>query len=358
MHIEPIAYMEWAKLHKRRRINLSPSGMPERTLADLGLDPESLKLGGVNPYGHPELISALAARYRVPEKNILTTAGASQAIFMVCAALVDPGDRLLVEKPAYEPLLAVPRMLGAEILRLERRYEDGFGIDLDRYRQALASRPRLVVLTNLHTPSGVRLSQAELRRICSAAAEAGAMVFFDEIYLEYSDGGCRTTAFGLGDNVIVASSLTKVYGLGGLRCGWVFAPDSLVAALRRLVDHLNVEGVYLGEQISAAAFSRLDAWAGENRPLLKKNLELVRVFIRGEPKLSWVEPDSGIIGFPRIEAPVDGTRLAEILEESYDTTVVPGRFFEEPRHFRLGFGGAAGRLAEGLENIRRALASF
>ncbi len=126
------------------------------------------------------------------------------------------------------------------------------------------------------------------------------------------------------NKVSVASSLIKVYGLGGLRCGWVFAPDSLVAALRRLVGQLKEEDVYLGEQISAAAFYRLDK-GGENRPLLKKNLELVRVFIRGEPKLSWVEPDSGIIAFPRIEAPVDGTRLAEILEESYDTTVVPGR---------------------------------
>lgn len=358
MHIEPVAYMEWAKLHRKRRVNLSRSGLADRTLADLGLDAAGLKITGANPYGHPDLLAALSARYRVPEDNILTMAGASQAIFMVAAALLGQGDRILVEKPAYEPLVAVPRLLGAEVIRLERRFEDGFQIDFDAYHRALAAGPKLIVLTNLHNPSGVRLSRETIRRVGAEAAERGAMVFVDEIYLEYADDGARTTAFGLGENVIAASSLTKVYGLGGLRCGWVFAAAPLIASLRRLVDHLNVEGVFLAEQISAAAVARLDEWADEGRPRLKKNLELVRDFITREEKLSWVEPDAGIIAFPRIEASGDGTRLTEILEERYDTTVVPGRFFEEPRHFRLGFGIPDDRLAEGLENIHKALASL
>lgn len=358
MRIEPVAYMEWAKLHPKKGINLSRSGIADRSLAELGLDTSSLKLTGASAYGYPELVSLLSERYGVPESSVFTTLGASQAVFMVCAALLDTGDNVLVEKPAYEQLVAVPRLLGANVVRLERRYEDGYAIDLDRYRRALAVRPRLVVLTNLHNPSGVRLSPDALRQVCTAAAEAGAKVFIDEIYLDYSDSGRPWTAFDLGDNVITASSLTKVYGLGGLRCGWVFAPVPIIAALRRLVDHLNVEGVFIGEQLAAAAFSRLDAWAVENRPRLKRNFSLVRDFMRNEEKLSWVEPEAGIIAFPRIESAVDGTRLAEFLEARFDTTVVPGRFFDEPRHFRLGFGGPADQLAEGLDNIRRALAEL
>ena len=358
MQIDPVAYLEWAKLHKRRRINLSPSGTADRTFDELGFDPALLKITGPNAYGHPDLLGALGSRYGVPEDNVFTMAGASQAIFMVCAALLGKGDRVLVEKPAYEPLLSLPRLLGAEVVRLERRFDEGYGVDPVRYSDALACRPKLVVLTNLHNPSGVRLSEDAHRSLCSKAGEAGAMVFIDEIYLEFAAGGPRTTAFGLGDNVITASSLTKVYGLSGLRCGWVFAPRPVISALRKLADHLYVEGVHIAEQLSAAAFSRLDAWAAENRPRFEKNLDLVREFVRGEPNLSWVEPDSGIIAFPRIEAAADGSRLAALLEEKYDTTVVPGRFFEEPRHFRLGFGGPPGLLAEGLENIRRALAEF
>jgi aspartate/methionine/tyrosine aminotransferase len=355
MRIEPLEYMEWAKLHPRAKINLSRSGRADKSMADLGVDRAVLEVNGASPYGHPALQAALGRRYNVPETSIFTTGGASQAIFMVCAALLEAGDRVLVEKPAYEPLLAVPRLLRAEILRLERRFEDGYRIDVEGLRRALALRPKLVILTNLHNPSGVRLRGEMLREVASAAAGAGAMVFVDEIYLEFTADNPPATAFSVGDNVITASSLTKAYGLGGLRCGWVFAPGPLARVLRRLIDHLNVEGVFIGEQIAAMVIGRLDRWAAEAQAAVRKNLALVRDFIAREKKLSWVEPDCGIICFPRIEADIDGTELAAVLEERYDTTIVPGRFFEEPRHFRLGFGGPEDELAQGLDNIHRAL---
>jgi aspartate/methionine/tyrosine aminotransferase len=355
MRIEPIEYMEWAKLHPRAKINLSRSGRTDRSLADLRVDLTALEVNGVSPYGQPALLAALGRRYNVPEASILTTGGASQAIFMVCAALLEAGDRVLVERPAYEPLLAVPRLLGAEILRLERRYEEGYRIDFDRLHRALELRPKLILLTDLHNPSGVWLGSGTLREVASAAASVGAMVFVDEIYLEFTGDDPPATAFSAGENVIAASSLTKAYGLGGLRCGWVFAPLPLAGTLRRLMDHLNVEEVFIGEQIASMVIGRLAGWTAAGLPALRRNLALVRDFIGSEDKLSWVEPESGIVCFPRIEAGIGGTELAAILEERYDTTVVPGRFFEEPRHFRLGFGGPEDELAEGLENIHRAL---
>jgi aspartate/methionine/tyrosine aminotransferase len=358
MRVEPIAYMEWAKLHHKAKINLSRSALADRSLAELGLDLAELDINGENAYGYPPLVNALSSRFGVLERNIFTTGGASQAIFMVCAALLEPGDRVLVEKPAYEPLLAAPRFFRAEIRRIERRIEEGYGIDLDRFRVALAAGPKLVLLTNLHNPSGVRLPAATLGELAAAAAERGAMVFVDEIYLEYATEKGGETAFHLGENIIAASSLTKVYGLGGLRCGWVFGPLPLVEKLRRLADHMNVVGVFIGEQISAQILARLNELAAENRPLIRKNLGLVRNFMRRELNLSWAEPAPGIICFPRIEAAVDGTQLAAVLEKNHETTIVPGHFFEEPRHFRLGFGGPSDHLAEGLENIHKALASL
>jgi aspartate/methionine/tyrosine aminotransferase len=356
MKIDPIVYMEWAKSRPLAKINLSRSGLPDRSFDDLNLERADLDINGEHPYGYPPLIEAIASRYRVDEKNVLPTLGASQAVFITCAVLLEPGDEVLIEKPAYEPLLAVPRFFKADIKRFERKFEDGYMVDLDHFQSLISPRTKLVVLTNLHNPSGVLLSPAALKKLALAAAEEGAMVLVDEIYLEFLDG--KETAFHGADNVIIASSLTKAYGLGGLRCGWILAPSFLTEKMRRFMDHDNVEGVFIGEQISAKVFNRLDSIQAKNKPDIEKNLALVRDFIRREKKLRWVEPAHGIVCFPRIEARLDGGQLARLLQEKYETSVVPGYFFEEPKHFRLGYGVPIPVLKQGLENIRSVLQDF
>jgi aspartate/methionine/tyrosine aminotransferase len=358
MQFDPIAYMEWAKTRSRARINLTRSGLADRSLSDLDLDRKDLEISGENPYGFPPLIRAIASRYGVNENNVVTVNGASQAVFFICAALLEPGDEVLIEKPAYEPLLAVPRFFKAEIKRVERRFEDGYAIDPDQFHSVLSPRTKLVILTNLHNPSGALISPEAMTNLASAAAEEGAVILVDEIYLEFLASKKEATGFHLADNIIVASSLTKVYGLGGLRCGWVLAPSYLTEKMRRLMDYVHVEGVFIAEQISAKVFALLDSQRAKNKPAIEKNLSLVRDFIAGEKKLRWVEPAHGIVCFPRIEARLDGTQLARLLREKYETSVVPGHFFEEPRHFRLGFGVPASVLEKGLENIRKVLEDY
>jgi aspartate/methionine/tyrosine aminotransferase len=358
MRLDPVRYMEWAKLHAQAKINLSRSGLADRSLADLGIDRRDLEINGDHPYGYPPLIEAISARHRVGERCVLPLNGASQGIFFAIAALLSPGDEVLVEQPAYEPLLAVPRFFRAEVKRFARRFEDGYAIDLDRLRSAITARTKLIVLTNLHNPSGVFLDDRSLREVAAAGSEKGAMVLVDEIYLEFLEGKGPETSFHLAENMIVTSSLTKVHGLGGLRCGWMLAPESLVERMRRLMDLVSVEGVFIGEQVSARAFSELDSLMALSRPLIEGNFALVKDFVRAEKKLSWVEPAAGIVAFPRIEAGLDGTRLARILRDEYDTSIVPGHFFEEADHFRLGFGVPPEELKQGLENIRRALAPY
>ncbi len=359
MQLDPVHYMEWAKLHAQAKINLCRSGLADRRFADLGIDRQDLEINGEHPYGYPPLIAAIAARYRVEERNILPVNGASQGIFFAAAALLEAGDEALVEQPAYEPLLSVPRFFRAEVRRFARRFEDGYGIDLDQFRSALNPRTKLVVLTNLHNPSGAFLDDRSLLDLAAVASEKGAMVFVDEIYLDFLDGKEESlTSFHLAENLVVTSSLTKVYGLGGLRCGWILASESLIGRMRRLMDLASVEGVYLGEQISALTFSRLGSLRAQSLPVIKDNFGLVRDFIDEEKKLSWIPPAGGIVGFPRIEAGLDGAGLARILAEDYDTSIVPGHFFEEPQHFRLGFGGPAEELKQGLENIHRALERY
>ena len=201
----------------------------------------------------------------------------------------------------------------------------------------------------------VRDLAEDVRALAQAAGRRGAMIFIDEIYLDSLDAARGRTAFGAADNIFTASSLTKVYGLSGLRCGWIVAPAPLARTLRRVVDHLSVLHVFIAEQIAARLFPHLEAIKETNRALHESNRKMVAEFIAAEPRLSWIEPPAGILGFPRVEGPAGGDALAEILKTRYGTSVVPGGFFEDPRHFRIGWGVAADVLAKGLENIRSAL---
>jgi aspartate/methionine/tyrosine aminotransferase len=347
--------MEWAKARPAAAVNLSLSGLAGPALTDLGIDWASLALNGEHPYGYPPLLEAIASRHGTHAGNVCPTLGASQGIFSVCAALAGPGDAVLAEKPAYEPLLAVPRLLGAEVRRFERRLENGYRVDPGEFRASLGAGTKLVLMTNPHNPSGVALAREEIRALAGIAAERGAALLVDEIYLEFLDGEAAGTSFGAAPNIAVTSSLTKVFGLSGLRCGWILAQPGLAAALRKLMDHLFVEQVFIGEQVSARLFARLDEMKAASRPFVEARLRTVRTFMEKEERLEWAEPSAGVIAFPRLRRGGDAGELVRRLLEERGTCVVPGSFFEEPRHFRLGFGVPKDVLERGLDNLRAVL---
>lgn len=356
MDIRPVAYMEWAKSRPGAELDLSLSGVSGPALADLGVDWSALALNGAHPYGWPPLLEAIAARCGTEPGRVCPTLGASQGIFMVTTAAAGPGDGVLVESPAYEPLLSVPGLVGASVRRFERRFEDGYRVTPDGLRAALAPGTKLVLMTNPHNPSGAAMGRAEMKALAAAAAEVGATLLVDEIYLEFLEGEASRTAFGAAPNIAVTSSLTKVFGLGGLRCGWVLAQEPLAARIRRLTDHLHVEHVFIAEQVAARVFPGLDAMKAAQRPRLATNLAMVRGFMERTNGLEWVEPPGGIVCFPRLRAGGDAGFLVARLLEKHRTRVVPGRFFEAPRHFRLGFGIPADELGKGLEALGAALA--
>lgn len=355
MNIRPVAYMEWAKARPAAAVNLCLSGLAGPALTDLAIDWGDIALNGAHPYGYPPLLEAIAARHRTDVGNVCPMLGASQGIFSVCAALVGAGDEVLVEKPAYEPLLAVPRLLGAKVRRFERRFENGYRVDPDEFRASLGTKTKLVVLTNPHNPSGVALTRNEVRVLAAIAGDRGATLLVDEIYLEFLEGEAARTSFGLAPNVAVTSSLTKVFGLSGLRCGWVLAHVGLVSALRKLMDHIFVEQVFIGEQVAAKLFARLDRMKAASKPLVEANFRSVREFMGKEDALEWAEPSPGIIAFPRLRGAGDAGELVRRLLEEHGTCVVPGHFFEEPRNFRLGFGIPKDELERGLESLRAVL---
>lgn len=358
MRFESVKYLEWFKTRGKVRIDLCPSGMKDFSLKKLNLNREELEISGKNIHGYQPLCQAIAARYKVREENVVTTFGTSHALFLVCGALIERGDRVIVEKPAYEPLLAVPMCMEANIFRIKRRFEQGYQVDLKEFESLLLPKTKLVILTNLHNPSGVFLSRSFLKDLAGIAQKKGVTVLIDEIYLEFLKGEETQSSFSLGENIVVISSLTKVYGLGGLRCGWILASSQLARKIRRIIDYIYVDGVFIGEQISAKVFCQLDLLNKKNKELVEQNKSKIKNFIQNEERLTWVEPAGGSVCFPRIREGLTGDRLAAVLQEKYRTSVVPGSFFEEAQHFRLGLGVPPLTFNRGLENIKKVLEGF
>jgi aspartate/methionine/tyrosine aminotransferase len=346
-------YLEWAKLHCAARFSLASSGVGSLPLASLPARLGELELNGPPGYGHPPLLDAIAEHAGVSPACVVTAAGCSMANYLALATLVSPGDEVAIEQPTYEPLLALASYLGATIRRFERRFENGFAIDPDAVARVVGPRTRAIVVTNLHNPSGVLTDETTLAHLGEIAAPVGARVLVDEVYLDAVSAGVRS-AIHLGSTFVVTNSLTKIYGLGGLRCGWVLADPELARRMFRLEDlHANY-GAFIAQQLAVVAFAELSAMRAQTHALLRANRALLDAFLDTRTDLECVRPAHGTIVFPRLRSG-DVDALCVRLRDHFDTAVVPGRFFEMPAHFRIGIGGATADLEEGLKRLAQAL---
>ncbi|HSU16993.1 pyridoxal phosphate-dependent aminotransferase [Longimicrobium sp.] len=347
-------YLRWAKLHRPSRYDLTSSGMPHLALADLPAPPGTLALGGTGAYGYGALGNAIARRYRVPADRVVQALGCSMANFLAMSALLGPADEVVIEHPAYEPLLSVARHLGASIRRFPRRAEDGFAIDPAEVARAVTARTRLIVITNLHNPSGAFTDDETLREIGRIAESAGARALVDEVYLDALFEAEPRTSAHLGDVFIATSSLTKVYGLAGLRCGWILAEPRLACRMWRMVEIANNIGAHPAEQLAAAAFAGIDAIAARSKAMLDANRDALNAFYRTRGDLEWTEHRAGSVSFPRLRRG-SVRRLRRVLAADGATDIVPGAFFGMPDHFRIGLGVDPAAFAAGLERLGRAL---
>lgn len=346
-------YMHWAKTSSSARFNLATSGLGNLKLRELRVSLDDLEIteGG---YGYQPLIEAIATRYRVNTDSVVTAAGTTFANHLAVAALIKPGDEVLVEHPAYEPLLAVIRYLGAQVKRFHRKFENDFQVSPEELEALITPNTRLIVITNLHNPSGVLIDTAGIKRIGEIARRAGARVLVDEVYMETLFEESPRTAFHLGHEFVVTSSLTKAFGLSGLRCGWIFAEPGLARRMWLLNDLFASTAVHAGERLSVLALRQIDEIGQRAKQLLDQNRLVLNQFLDTQAGLEVVRPEFGTVMFPRVR---QGTAedLCRLLREKYETSVVPGRFFEMPQHFRIGIVGETEVLAAGLERLGQAL---
>jgi len=348
-------YMNWAKTRPKVKYDLALSGILNLPFTELEAKIEDLDLNGDNAYGYQPLVEALAAHLQVsPESVVTISGGTSMANHLAMAAAIERGDEVLIEQPTYEPLLALAKYFGAQIKRFPRSFENGYQINVDELAQQITPRTRLIVLTNLHNPSSTLVPEETLRQIGELARGVGARVLVDEVYLEAMFESAPRSSVHLGPEFVATSSLTKGYGLSGLRCGWIVAEPAMAQRMRLLHDVFGAVGPQPSERLSVVAMTRLPTFIARAKRILETNRAVLGEFLDSREELQVVRNESGTTVFPRLlKGRVDD--LYEVLHQKYDTAIVPGRFFESPQHFRLGMCAEPELFGEGVKRLGAAL---
>jgi len=347
-------YMHWAKTFQAARFPLAVSGIKGLSLAELGATIDDVELDGAAGYGLPELRAAIATKSGVDAARVVLATGTSGANHLVFAALLTEGDEVALEHPVYEPIEMLARHLGATIRSFPRRRENGFRIDPADVAAAVTPRTRLIVLSNLHNPSSIATDEATLRAIGAIADRVGAKVVSDEAYLDAAFDQAPPPAGRLGDVFISTTSLTKVFGLGGLRCGWIVAAPALAERMWQLKNLFGVNEVHPAGRLALRAFAKSGEILARARRIVDANRAVWTTFAAQRADLDLVPSQFGTTAFPRLLG-CDADGLCSRLREKYETSLVPGRFFGEPAHVRIGLCGDPALFVEGLARFGRAL---
>ena len=352
-------YLEWARSLGNIKYSLALSGVPPTDVSLLSPSVDDFTMVTDNEYGWMPLLERIAQRYGVNPDNVVLAHGTSMANHLACASLAEPGDHVLIEWPVYDPLVAVPRYLDCEVSFVERRAEDGYALDVANVARAITPRTRLVILSNLHNPTGAVINRAELVALAQLADARDFYVLVDEVYLEWNygvgDDPEIRSAIDISPRFVTTRSLTKVFGLAALRAGWILADAPMATRMRRLNGLFASSMSHPAERLAAHTFDHAGMLLEKQRKRVDRNRSIVTKFIASQPKLSWIAPASGTVGFVRLEGgDVDGLAERLLAKESL---VTPGRFFGVDDHFRIGFGMEEAHLKEGLKRLDAALSS-
>jgi aspartate/methionine/tyrosine aminotransferase len=353
-------FLLWAKTRHSAPVDLAGSNLVHCALEDLPGARDAVALWVRNDNGYAPLVEAIARHYGVTTDRIATANGCSGANFLTVAALVSAGDHVLVERPTYDPLLGACKLIGASIERFDRRPEHGYRIDADDLARRLTHRTRLIVVTSPHNPTGALVERETLVEIANLAARVGASVLVDEVYLDAASLAAdrpitAASAAGLDGPFVVTNSLTKSYGLAGLRCGWTISSRAVAERIRRTRDVVDNAGPAPPDPLAVLAFGRMPDLSERARLILTTNIARAMTFFASHPRLELVLPPTASVVFPRVAGAASSKAFVQQLLDRYGVAVAPGHFFDAPENFRLSLACAPEVLEEGLGRIAQAL---
>jgi aspartate/methionine/tyrosine aminotransferase len=351
----------WFDAHQYRvDHDIGESAVRYSAVADLGIDLDGVALRYGHHAGRPDLRELIAGRDDgLGADDVVVTTGASEANFAVVSALVHPGDHVLIEHPTYPSLYEVPRSLGCDVTLFTLDYDDGFRPDLERFEALIRPETKLISFTHPNNPTGSMITFADLEALVGMAERHGTHLMFDETYREMSYPEPLPTAAVMSDRAITISTMSKTFGLPGIRIGWVASRDPAIAeAMVAIREQITITNNAVGEEIAVGVLERREEFLGRTRAHVEQNREIAAAWMADYPYLEWVPPEAGVVAFPRIKdgLDLDPEDLYRDLVDRYRTFVVPGRCFEmDNRHFRLGFGSTKDDLETGLANLGAAI---
>jgi len=347
------------------KYNLSESGVHPMTVRELealagdSINIEDIRLEYGQSNGSELLRKRIAATHKgASERQVLVTVGGAEANFTACWHLMEPGERAAILVPNYMQVPGLLESFGAIPFPVPLDESANWQPDLDALASAIDAGCRFVLVTNPNNPTGAALSRESMEGIVAQADRAGAWILADEVYRGAELGEEVTPSFwGMYDKVVVTNSLSKAYGLPGLRIGWILAPQNLAEDLWSRTDYTTIAPATLSDSLAALALEKGTRSRIRARTLriLNDNLGIM---------LSWMEeqgefiqcrpPDAGAICYLRYAADVNSSEFAERLRVDKDLLVVPGDQFGMDHYLRIGFGNPAAELKEGLSRISEA----
>jgi aspartate/methionine/tyrosine aminotransferase len=375
MNVEPFALERWMTTYEMNvQFDIAESGILPMSMGELlGLMPQAerdevlarllaMPLNYSEACGTLALRSALAATYPATTPDqILVTTGAIEANYLLFHTLLKPGDHVVAVHPAYQQLHSVPQAIGCNVSLWELRDEGGFHYDLDDLRQLVTPQTKLIIVNTPHNPTGAMLSEEQLREIYALAEANDAYLLCDEAYrwLDIPGGDpFAPPARSLGAHGISVGTLSKPFGLPGLRIGWIAATDDVISACWSMRDYISLSPGKLSDALAVIAIENRDAIIARNQPIIEQNLVTALDWFAAQADVAtWSPPRGGLLALMKFDLPIDSLALANRLAEEYSVMLAPGSAFGYESHLRLGLGQDPEIFAEGLRRTATCFAA-
>jgi Aspartate/tyrosine/aromatic aminotransferase len=340
--------------------NLSESSFTDQRLSDLGISLRDLILYYGNHMGKPALRELIASENNFAPDDVLITPGAAAALFMVATSFLEKGDHMVVAKSNYATNIETPRTIGALVSYIPLRFENGYALDLEELDGLITDQTKLVSLTYPHNPTGVLIDEKTLNKIIEIVQRKNTWLLFDETYREMSFIQKLPVAASLSDRVISVSSMSKSYGLPGIRIGWLICRNKRwMETFLAAKEQILITNSVVDEEIAYQYLCNKEKLFSPVRATINRNFIELKNFIQAQNLLEWVEPQGGCVCFPRIkkDIPVDTDLFHEVLLNKYSTYLGRGHWFEEDgRYMRIGYSWEnTEKLQKGLLNILKAI---
>ncbi len=338
------------------KYNLTESSVSDTVMGNIQLNINDLKLAYTDHIGKPELRALLISEYKnLSKENILITAGAASALFIVATSLLEKEDHLIVLRPNYASNIETPRAIGCEIDFVDLKFENSFTVSVEEIRSKIKPNTKLISITHPHNPTGMVIPKETMLEIADLAEKNNCILLVDETYRELNLDNIYPLAASLHKRVISVGSVSKAYGLPGIRIGWLVTRDKkLFEKFLAAKEQIFLCNSVIDEEVAYQYLLKKEQHFKGIREHIHKNYQTVINWIASEQRMEMIEPGGGVVCFPRIKnKDLNAALFYETLNKKYETFVGPGHWFEMPAHYmRIGYGWPSNEeLTQGLKNI-------